>query len=318
MSETLVPPPSPGSPALLAFLRGIERRAWVFAQVQCGDEVVALRVVDATLREFVADARGEAIARWPLRFWTRLLGQPELLQARPDAASPLSALTVGPRAALLLRLVAGLDLAHAAEVLGVGEPAYRFALERALADWARIDPAPGAVERLRDALLQQVKTLGAAEVQALALRREQALAPPAATATAAAPGHVGVRPSLVTDARRPRWQAWAIAALVLLAVAFVATFLWPLGTRLAPGVSEALPAAAPAGAVDYTDSLVVTHPDYAVLAAPADDAAVRDLALLSWIAAGSPAPGAMATAKDLLESELDESVHPDMDAEGQP
>lgn len=316
MSETLVPPPSPGSPALLAFLRGIERRAWVFAQVQCGDEAVALRVVDATLREFVADARGEAIARWPLRFWTRLLGQPELLQARADARSPLSALTVGPRAALLLRLVAGLDLAHAAEVLGVGEPAYRFALERALADWARIDPAPGAVERLRDALLRRVKTLGAAEVQALALRREQALAPPAATA--AVPGHVDARPSSVTDARRPRWRMWAIAALGLLAVAFVATFFWPLGTRLAPGVSEALPAAAPTGAVDYTDSLVVTHPDYAVIAAPADDAAVRDLALLSWIAAGSPGPGAMTTAKDLLESELDESVHPDMDAEGQP
>jgi hypothetical protein len=291
----------------VAFLRGIERRAWVFALTQCGDPVLARHAVASALREFVAESPGEPIARWPLHVWTALLRQPDLLTAREDANSPLASLTVGPRAALLLRLVAGLDFPHAAEVLGVGEPAYRFALSRALEDWARLDPSPGALEALRDRLLAQVKQLAPAQADDLARIRSEALQPLASPAveTVVAPSGGG---------RTRRWPTWAWAALATLALAFIATFVWPLGRGLAPNATEPLPPETAAASPAYDDAAIVTHPDYALLAASADRAAIDDAALLSWIAAGSPSAAAAAK-NPLQESVFDESAASDIDVE---
>ncbi len=300
-----------GSPALLAFLRGIERRAWVFADTQCGDETLARQALASALQEFVRESQGEAIARWPLHFWTALLRQPALTTPRPDARTPLASLTVGPRAALLLRLVAGLDFSHAAEVLGVSEAAYRFALSRALADWERIAPAPGALEALRDELLARVKQLEPARTDELAALRTAALSPPI------------VAPLLPTAERfgretTRRWPRWAVASLVVLALAFVATFIWPFGAALAPNATEVLPDETISTTPGYEDSSVVTHPDYALLAERSDRVAIDHAALLSWIAAGSPTAESIKAANSLEESALEEALHSDMDQEQSP
>ena len=309
MPTPLDSPPSPGSPALVAFLRGIERRAWVFALTQCGDEALARQALSAALQEFVVESRGEEIARWPLHFWTALLRQPGLTRVRDDGHTPLAGLTVGPRAALLLRLVAGLDFAHAADVLGVGESAYRFALSRALADWARVDPAPGALEALRDDLLFQVKHLDPARADDLAALRAAALAPGTPVAAPLASSSPFVR------LRSRRWPVWALVALVVLALAFAATFVVPFGNPLAPNATEALPVGAATSPPGYDDPSVVTHPDYALLAASADRSAIDDVALLSWIAAGSPSAEKQRSTNALEESPHEDVMPVDIDEE---
>ncbi len=283
----------------------------MFAETQCGDEALAQQALASALHDFVRESRGEAIARWPLHFWTALLRQPALTIPRDDARTPLAVLTVGPRAALLLRLVAGLDFSHAADVLGVGEAAYRFALSRALADWARIDPTPGALEALRDALLARVKHLDPARVEELAAMRTAALYPATAIPVAAAPAVFWRDPPT-------RWPRWALAALVVLALAFVATFVWPFEAELAPNATQSLPDAAIHAAPGYDDPMVVTHPDYALVADSADRAAIDHAALLSWIAAGSPTAESIKAANSLDESALQDVLHSDMDQEQGP
>ena len=292
----------------MAFLRGIERRAWVFALTQCGDEALARHALAAALRDFVVESRGEALAHWPLHFWTALLRQPDLTRVREDGHTPLAALTVGPRAALLLRLVAGLDFGHAADVLGVGESAYRFALSRALADWAQVDPAPGALEALRDDLLAQVKHLDPARADDLAALRADALAP-------AVPAVAASGDSPFARERPRRWPRWALVALAALALAFVASFFLPLGASLAPNATEPLPAGAASSPPGYDDSAVVTHPDYALLAASADRPVIDDVALLSWIAAGSPTAETLRAANSLQESAHEDVMPLDIDEE---
>src|SRR5436190_6403615 len=117
--------------ALTAFLHGIEARAWVFALCQGGDAAHADQVLAAAEREFIAEAGALPLAGWPLRFWALLLRQPGLL-APLDPELDLSRLEPGPRAALLLQLLAHLDVPHAAEALGVSVPSYEAALGQAL------------------------------------------------------------------------------------------------------------------------------------------------------------------------------------------
>jgi hypothetical protein len=281
----------------------------VFALTQCGDEALARHALASTLREFVVESRGEALARWPLHFWTALLRQPDLTRIREDGHTPLAALTVGPRAALLLRLVAGLDFGHAADVLGVGESAYRFALSRALADWAQVDPAPGALEALRDDLLAQVKHLDPARVDDLAALRAAALAP-------AAPTAVALTADSPFERERPRrWPRWALVSLLVLALAFIASFFWPPGPALAPNAIQSLPAPTTNAPPGYDDSSIVTHPDYALLAASADRPVIDKVALLSWIAAGSPTVETLRAANALEESAHEDVLPVDIDQE---
>ena len=116
--------PSAANAALNAFLRGVERRGIVFAEWQGGDAEAGDAALAATLRGFGAVAAGIPFAEWPRRFWAMLLAAPELrgpvmAQATPAmSAAPahLAQLGSGPRAALLLRLVAGLAESEAAAV----------------------------------------------------------------------------------------------------------------------------------------------------------------------------------------------------------
>ncbi|KFL37498.1 DUF3106 domain-containing protein [Arenimonas donghaensis] len=269
--------PTP-SPALSAFLRGIERRAFVFAQVQSGNDDESLALVGRAMRAFRSVSTVTPLSGWPAGFWALLLAQGGL--AAGEAPEPeLSHLGAGPRAALLLRLVGGLDLAHAAQVLGVSEPTYRFALQRALQQLGEAGVSYAALGQLRERLHRQVKTLPAHHVEALAELRGRILRdeaePPAVVAAPSSPW--------------PRRLAWA--GLVLLALAFAATW-WEPPPPLLPGGVQDLPPETP---VDSTvpmpgDASQVIHPDYPALADPDSEALAVDLAFLSWLAArdGSP------------------------------
>ncbi len=304
--DTPATPPHPGSPALPAFLRGIERRAWVFALAQCGDPALAEPALAATLRAFADEAPREPLAQWPFRFWTLLMRQPQLLEAG-QGGDLLAQLTPGPRAALLLRLVAGLDFAHAAQVLGVREPAYRHALSRVLEQ-----ASPADLRQWRETLQARVRDLPDERIAALAQWRAQALS---------ARDEPSPRPTPVAPPTAPvrgRRTGLAVFALVVLALAFVATYLWPLGPRLAPGQSEALPTEVVPVSPALDDATVVTHPDYLQIARPQDETIARDLGLLSWIGAGSPGVVDEAPLSTLEEAQELESSAPDADAEGGP
>ncbi|HEX5694453.1 MAG TPA: hypothetical protein VFY00_07555, partial [Arenimonas sp.] len=214
------PRPAASPPtALSAFLRGIERRAWVLALAQCGQPARARAAVGETLRAFRQIAVATPLSAWPASFWSLLLAQPELAQGRP-ALRELAALADGPRIALLLRLIAGLDAAHAAQVLGLDEAAYRQASQRALQQFGEAGFSYTDLAALRERLHQQVKSLPAADLSVLAELHQQALSDvpaSAAIAEAASPW--------------PRSLAWSgLAALML---AFAASFL-PQAERILP------------------------------------------------------------------------------------
>lgn len=267
------------SPALSAFLRGIERRAFVFAEVLCGDADRAEAALGEAMRGFRPVSAGTPLAGWPAAFWALLLAQPAL----SDGASPepeLAHLGTGPRAALLLRLVGGLDFAHAAAVMGVAEPTYRFALQRALRQLGDAGVSFAALGALRERLHRRVKTLPAARVDALSGLRQRALSGQPAAPVPVAPAAAG---------RGLRAVLWLLLGLLL--AAFAATW-WP-GLPASPGgepadplAPSALPEEAPTPAPARGDTDVVTHPDYAQLSAPEDAALAEDLALLAWFAAG--------------------------------
>lgn len=268
------PNPAPPSPALSAFLRGIERRAFVFAQVQCGADAVAEAALGRAMRSFKAASTTIPLSTWPAAFWALLVAQEELSGGQSDVPE-LRALSSGPRAALLLRMVAGLDFPHAAGVLGVSEATYRFALQRALQQLGEGGISYAVLGALRERLHRQVKTLPESRTASLAALRAAVLedAPEA--------------PPPVVEPVSPIWRRLGWGLLVLLGLGFAATF-WTPAPVLAPGGTQALPVeAAPPRAPATSDQ--VTHPDYAQLAAPGDEPVAADLALLSWIASSESA-----------------------------
>ncbi|GAB2668047.1 DUF3106 domain-containing protein [Arenimonas aestuarii] len=265
------------SPALAAFLRGIERRAFVFAQVQSGSDEQAMVSVGRAMRAFRSVSAVTPLSGWPAGFWSLLLAQAEL--SGGQAPEPeLSHLGAGPRAALLLRLVGGLDFIHAAQVLGVAEPTYRFALQRALQQLGEAGVSYAALAHLRERLHRQVKTLPAHHVEALSGLRSRVL-------------RDEDEPAPVTPPRSPWPRRLAWAALVALAAAFAATF-WKPAAPLLPGSVQDLPAEAPAqpDVPASGDADQVIHPDYAALARPEDAGLAADLAFLSWLAARDGTP----------------------------
>jgi hypothetical protein len=120
-----------------SFLRPIERRAALLAELQCGDPVQGDRALAAAIEVFAQTAPGTPSEQWPVLFWTTLLQSPSL-NAEPLAPfwngdfAPLARLDVGTRAVLLLRVVVGLEDALAATVFGVEPAEYKRALQRAL------------------------------------------------------------------------------------------------------------------------------------------------------------------------------------------
>lgn len=268
--------------ALSAFLRGIERRAFVLAQAQCGNTAMARIALAATTAQFTATASAHPLSAWPRHFWSLLLAQPELLTHAP-LQGPLKMLTPGPRAVLLLRLVADVDIAGVAQILKVRESASRIALSRALSQLHANGVSAHELQQMQSALQASVRA-NHAKQEGVSLPEPM---PPLFST------------SRIT-AKKMNWlgAAWVLLALLLLALA--ATFIWPLPSRLKSNEVRELPpllTQSPA----YDDATLVMHPDYALLSAPDEQKLAHELPLLSWLAAGSPNERSPNTASHLQE-----------------
>ncbi len=204
-SDPTSAPPSK-LPALTAFFDGVEPRAWAFALGQCGDPDRASAALESAMTEFVARARELPLPQWPFGFWTGLLNQPAMAIGAESSGPILAQLPPGPRAALLLRLIVGLDFEHAAHVFDVSVPAYEQALRTALAHPALDD---GQMQALREALLDQVQHPSSERREQLLSLREKALS------------HFAEAPPSAAQARpvagRQRW--WLVVLLVVLVLA---------------------------------------------------------------------------------------------------
>lgn len=267
--------------ALGAFLRGVERRGLVFARLLAGSAEAGDQALAWTLERFAAEAGRTAFGDWPRRFWSLLLAAPGLRRPPPQPRwEPgfewLSRIGHGPRAALLLRLVAGLAESDAAAVLGVARTTYRLGLQRAL---------PHDAEGRAD--VDAWQALGGAAQAML-----RALPPGSPLPTAQAPRPADPDAALAPGARRPaargvRAALWlvALATLGALAASFVFDDPLPDGLDRAPDrvLSEPLPAAEPpAGRYAGAEALAL-HPDLALLLDGADDDAAADPAFHAWL-----------------------------------
>lgn len=152
------------SPALAAFIRGIERRALVVAEYQTGEVLVAERAVAVAMRAFVPAAVDQPMSEWPLQFWRLLSSTPQLRQPADEGQWPqdllhLPGLTDGQRLALLLRIGAGLDEALAAQVLGTEVEAYCQWLAQACPRDHQGQPDAQAWRGLAEAVQARVREL---------------------------------------------------------------------------------------------------------------------------------------------------------------
>ncbi|MBB1087728.1 hypothetical protein H4F99_04415 [Lysobacter sp. SG-8] len=302
------PRPSPPSAALTAFMRGVERRAAVLAELQAGDAAAGDAAVEAALFAFPQQADTLPMRAWPVRFWALLLTAPAL-QKRVAVAVPLDAtdrlaeLGAGPRAAVLLQLAAGLDEAEAAEVMGISVAGYRLALAQAVTEDGAALSQQQAWQRLREQVHMRVRLLPPPRMQRLARVREAALHGETPQLPAGAPSGDAV-PAGPRPHRRLRGVLWGL--LVLCVLAFAATFWWPfpgfdpLGLSQASRAGaapadgrvevEALAAAAPAATHYDAANALLLHPDFEQLAHPAQAAVAEDLAFYSWLVARDAAP----------------------------
>jgi hypothetical protein len=263
------------STELTAFLRALERRAAVFAELACGDPARGDAALGAAMRAYRnAFARGP-VAEPATTFWSLLVAAPALRNRDGTARWPavltgLAALGQGSRTAMLLRLVAGLDDAQAAVALRVPAATLQAAVERAIAM-----PAGGPRGPFWDALARSVEHaiqhLPAERLLRLAALRERA---------------VHGSPASATGTQRIRWRRLAtVATGVACAVALAATVLVGEDPGANPRVRVvALPDAAPAATFD-AETALLTHRDFDQLADTRDAALVRDLDFYAWYAA---------------------------------
>jgi hypothetical protein len=131
--------------ALTGFLRGLERRAAVFAELQCGEAAHGDQALQSIFSAFVAAARNLPQVEWPRLFWVTFLESPALAAEPlapfwPGDFAPLARLDFAGRAVVLARLVAELDDTQASLVFGVNQESFRQALLRALPQ--RADGSP--------------------------------------------------------------------------------------------------------------------------------------------------------------------------------
>lgn len=289
--------------ALTAFLRGAERRAFLFLWLQGGDTTAAERALAAAIRAFPGPAERMPMAEWPTRFWKLLLALP--LDPGPGQWPPalafLEAMRPPVRRALLLRQVAGLDEAAAAAVLGTEMPDYQRALAEACPRDASGEPDAAGWRQQAEAIQQATRELDAGQQQRLLQLRESALAgramPPSSREATPVqderPKRAPVRP------RRPRRGVWLAVAAVVVALALgVAWYAWPPPSSVSPAGVEAAPPPDDLRVHDNEPVVVEPLPAAeppavpvewpAALAEPAQDPVVAELALLSWYAAGAP------------------------------
>lgn len=175
--------------AIATFLRGVERRAAVLTELQCGDVEHADRALSSAFEAFLDAARETPQVQWPLVFWSSLLQNPTL-NAEPLAPfwngdfAPLARLDFGTRAVLLLRVVAGLDDALAAAVFGVDPAEFKQALQRGLPKRADGTLDGEAWLAMNDEARYVLKQMPAERVAAIARLRDAAIAAKAAETTA--------------------------------------------------------------------------------------------------------------------------------------
>ena len=279
-------PDTPSPAAVTAFLRGLDRRARLFASVQAGDAVAAQHALAVVGRVFSGEAGQWPIAEWPGHYWRLLLAAPSLRKPPIEVPTPqlpgIGRLAVEARAAVLLHLVAGLDDADASAALGIDTPTYQA--------------------RIRDALPRDA--LGQPDVDVwrawrAAAERELARVPePASPSKVAESTFRGKGDSDSTfDARHRHRLRWLWAGVALCLVAMVATFfLHPRGREVfdqwrAPIKRTPLDAAAPPKSrFDAAD--IALHPDRDLLASPGELAFARQLPLLAWLDIASADLGA--------------------------
>ena len=292
---------SSGLPAALAaFLRGAERRAFLFLWLQSGDARAAERSLAAAIRAFPGPAARMPMAEWPTRFWKLLLALPQ----EPGGDWPvtlgfLASMRPPVRRALLLRQVAGLDEATAAEVLGVDVQAYQQALAGACPRDADGRPDAAGWRHQAEAIQQAGRELESGQLVRLMQLREAALAGQqvAAPPEAAAP----VPDARSRPARQPRGSAWLLVAIAVLGALLLGAALWWWSAAMPVAGADAPAAAAvddlrvhdnppvqvePLPEGDPPPAVAVDWP--APLEESVQDPVVARLALLSWLAAGAP------------------------------
>ncbi len=259
---------SVNSIAMQAFRRGIDRRAYVLARAQCGDSELLQSALNGVDASFNAEYAELPISQWPIRFWTLLLSRKELAQGQSPWPA-LASISHGPRAALLLRLVAGLDFSHAAQVLNISETTYRFALERGLEQLHAAGFNFAELERLRDSFFDEVKQLPTELIQT----RER----PAVLFAPSIPKPVS-EPEPEPEIKKTAVWPWLFLLMALL-LGGLAWWWWNSQQAQAPESAKLV----------LTDvQTAVIHPDYDVIAHPEVQVQAEDLAFLSWIAAGAP------------------------------
>ena len=290
------PQDAPAAPAALtAFLRGVERRGAVFAQLLAGDGTEGDAALSIAMHAFRGMAARSPFADWPRRFWSQLLAAPTLRQPPRSPAwaaefAWLGQLGHGPRAALLLRLVAGLSEADAAAVLGIARPTYRLALQRALPHHADGSPDVEAWRALGDATQAVVRGLPAERLAHLAHEREDAIHP----------GQRRRPPAPAVGDAPPRWWRPALAGVAVATALALAATVWPgvgdLGGTAPDGIrSEPLPPAEEPAARYPPEAALASHRDLDLLLAAgqleAAGAAAADPAFHAWYAAQLAAEG---------------------------
>src|SRR5690606_27222209 len=274
------PAPTAGaSPALAAFLRGIGRRALLFADLQAGPG--GDRALAAALPGFVGRAASQPMSRWPERFWAQLLASPAL---RAGAGGE-------DRTAALLWLVAGLDEDGAAAALGVSGEAWRGAVQRAAPRDASGQVDAAAWQAWAESVRGQLRELPQERLDWWDRECAQAMHP------------VPRAPAATPPTRRaPRWVLPALwTGVALCALGLVVTFVpWrpqagdgvtrddaPMRTRGAPLPAPAAPAAT------YDADFALHHDRDLALLAGGDEVLLRDLDFHAWHAAqlgAAPAP----------------------------
>ena len=281
-------PDSPSPAAVTAFLRGLDRRARLFATVQAGDALAAQHAMAVVARVFTGEAGQWPIAEWPRQYWRLLLAAPSLRKPPIEVPTPqlpgIGRLPVETRAAVLLHLVAALDDADAAAALGIDIDTYQARIRDALP---------------RDALGQPDvdvwRAWRAAAERELARAPEPASQPVVAeageTPGPASPSRRNVDPDRTVpdaDAHHHFRMRWLWTGVALCLVAMVTTFfLHPRGREVldqwrAEIKREPLDAAAePKARFDAAD--LALHPDRELLSAPGELAFARQLPLLAWL-----------------------------------
>jgi len=310
--------PAPLSPAaanaLSAFLRGVERRALVVAELQAGDVAVGERAVAVAMRAFVGPAAQLLMVEWPARFWGLLCSTPQLLKpANPGSWEPelahLGSLAAGERLALLLRIGAGLDEAAASAGLGVDANAYR----QALADACPLDaggrPDAASWRALAEQVQARIRDLSPPRLQQLEQLRESVITGALPSRSAANTTAHATPPAEDPRRRKPAprrrqskpWtlRTWLLLCLPLLLLAVVALWWWRSHTLVAasPNDGNGLVDNGPVQVEELPDDSTPAGPgddphaaaDALMLADPALDTA-RDADFHAWYAAGGPIP----------------------------